>query len=833
MRSGANDSGAANVRGQAHFAALADDLRRDLRQAFRVIRKSPGFLFFAVLPLALGVSATTTVFGLVDALLLRSLPVPEADRLYAVQEDRRGPNIGNSMGYTTLEFWRYDAWRDAATPDVFSGLTAFTFDQFSLRQEGGAEVLNGYIVSSNYFAVLGIAPVRGRFFTVGEEGAGTDEPVAVISHDLWQRRFSGDGSVLGRIVYINGRPLEVIGIAPAGFGGTLAGLAGEVWIPARAYQRPLDGTTAARATGMRFIWFGRLRPGLTPAQAEEAMGALARQVPPDNERVEILDVRLERLTAVPAFLRTGAIGFAGALFVTAAAVLLVAVFNVGGLLLARAATRRQELAVRLAIGAGRGRLVRQLLTEGVVLFSIAAGAGVILANWMMALLSTWQPPLPARFLIDVRLDVPALLVALGTSIAIGLLFSLVPAFQETRWHPAAALKHGGTWTVHRSRTRSFFVVAQIAMSVILLIVAGLFVRGLQSALRVDPGFAVEGVGIANVSPGSHGYDRERGLSFFDQLAERLEATPGIEAVGYGMFMPLSNSTNRSRARAGDVADEDAGTAVQYGFADAGYFEAVSTPVVAGRAFDDSDRTGPPVVVINGTLEQSLWPGASAVGRTVNFNGETHTIVGVTTNGRYDSLNEPPTSYVFVPLKDNFSSSRMVYVRSRTDAGNAIAALRTAVAGLDPDIALEQTSSLAQLVGIRTIAPAIAAGMIGAFGLMGLLLAAIGIYGIVAYQVAQRSKEFGIRRAIGATTADVRSLVLRHGLTLAGLGVASGLVLAFAATRLTARFLGNLAPPDVLPFVVFPVVLAVIALIASWFPARRAARIDPMHAMRAE
>jgi predicted permease len=591
--------------------------------------------------------------------------------------------------------------------------------------------------------------------------------------------------------------------------------------------------TAARSTGMRFMWFGRLQSGLTRAQGAAALAGLATRVPPDNDRVEILDVRLEPLTAVPTFLRTGAIGFAGALFVTAAAVLLVAVFNVGGLLLARAATRRQEIAVRLAIGAGRPRLVRQLLTEGVVLFTTAGAAGIVLAHWMTAALSAWQPPVPARILFDVRLDFPTLAVALGLSIAIGLLFSLVPAFQETRWRPASALKHGGTWTVSRSRTRSAFVIAQIAMSVVLLVVAGLFVRGLQGALSVDPGFVVDRITIATVSPGAHGYDRDRGLVFFQQLSERLESMPGIEAVGYGQFLPLTGSTNRGPARSGESADEESSTPVQFGYADEGYFEAVPTPFIAGRPFLAADRDGAPVVVINRTLEQRLWPGESALGRTLDFNGELRTIVGVTTNGRYDSLNEAPVSFVFLPMRNSFASSRMVYVKGRTNAASALAGLRSTVAGIDPDIALEQAGSLEQRVGMRTIAQAIAAGMIGLFGLMGLLLAAIGIYGIVAYQVAQRTKEFGIRLAIGATAADVRGLVLKHGLVLAAIGGVMGLVVAAAGTRVGAPFLGSLAPPDVVPFLVFPIVLGVIALTASWIPARRAARADPMDAMRAE
>lgn len=809
-----------------------DEFLQDLRYAARGLFRAPGFTAASVATLALGIAATTVIFTLINAFLLRPLPVHEPDRLVTVEEIRRGGRVSQQMGQWATPYERYRDIREA-TGSLFSGLVAQRQGNHSVRIDGPARIVTGVVVSGNYFDVLGIRPAMGRFFSDDEATA----PVVVVSHRLWRDQLGSDPGAVGRTIHLDGRPLEVIGVAPPGFGGTLVGLVAEVWAPIEGYEAAAP--EAATSSRPWVLTFARLQPGMQASQAAAAVETVARQLPAENPASEFVDVRLTQLSGIPVSLRTPLMGFMAMLMATAGLVLLIASINVGGLLLARATARRREVAVRLAVGSGRGRVVRLFLTESMLLFLVGGAVGVLLAVWLVALLAAIPLPVQVPLVLDLGVDGTVLTFALGLALLTGLVFGLIPALQSSRPDVLPALKDGeGGRGTARSRLRSAFVVVQLAVSLLLLVAAGLFGRTLQNALAVETGFDPDNVVVGRIDLGAHGYAEEGGRAFYDRLLERLESRPEIVAVGMAVYPPMSGNVNRTMVvpmdDGGGRPDSDAGIAVDYQMVDEEYFETLRVPLLAGRTFTAADRAGaPPVLIVNQTLAERVWPGQSPLGRRLAMGDEEREVVGVVAAGKYESYRDEDVVFMYFPFGQRYSGTMTVHARARAEPGAAIRAMRLELAALDPDIALEDAEPLSNTMAFFLFPQRMAGGLIGVFGLLGLLLAAIGIYGILAYHVAQRTREIGIRMALGARRPDVVRLVVRGGLTLVSIGLAVGLAAAFAATRLLQSLLYGVTPTDPMTFIGVPLLLVLVALLASYLPARRATRVDPMVALRYE
>jgi predicted permease len=792
------------------------DLRQDASYAIRVLRKSPGFTVASVVTIAIGIAATTAVLSAVDAILLRPLPVPDPRRLFVLAEvwESGGRSTNTDMGQHMYPHAHYVELRDA-TQDVFTGLAGYAYGVVSLRADTDARPLSSVFATPNYFTVLGVRPALGRFFAGGSESVAAPPPEVVIGHDLWQREFAGDSAVLGRTLWVDSRPRTVVGVAPQGFVGTMNGLVAEIWLP----------TTTNWVT-----MFGRLRPGLSVEQALAALGVIGRRLEPGEAWQKITRMTLDPMIGPPAMARGPVTGFVGLLFVTAALVLAIAAANIAGMLLARSAYRRREIAVRLALGAGRGRLVRQLVTESVILCLLGGAAGLLLAYWLMSLVPAVQPPIGVRTTLDLRLDWRVLAASFGIALGTGVLAGLTPALQSTGFDLTSGLRGSDRAEPRRhGRSRAAFVVAQLAMSLVLLITGGLFGRALQRALTVDPGLDARGVVVTEIELESHGYDRARGVAFYSRLVDRLSTRPEVASVALGQWTPLSMGH-----RGGDVPLPDGGRLnVTWGVIGEGYLETMRIPVVTGRAFNGTDSPGStPVVIINETLARRLWPGQSPLGQQVMLDGRRE-VIGVAKDGKYRSLDEGPTAFAFVPFAQHYSPRMEIYARSRGDVGAALAAIRADVRALDPNVALEASGLVSNQLGIHRLPQRVAAWCVGVFGMIGLALAALGIYGVIAYHVAQRTHELGIRLALGARAGDVVGPVLRQALVLVAVAIVIGVPVAMGIGRLLASFLYGVGATDPVTFASVVVLLGTIALLASYVPARRAARVDPMISLRVE
>ena len=806
-------------------------LLQDLGYAVRSLRRSPGFMLVATLTLAVGIAAPTVVFSLINALLLRPLPVPAPERLVTLEEVRQGPTV-RVMGQAAYPFERYLDLREQAGAS-FSGLAAQRYRDVSIRADGSAGIVNGVVVSANYFDVLGIRPGAGRFFPADAERLGA-EPVAVISHALWQERFGGDPSVVGRTVHLDSQPVRVIGVAPADFTGTMVGITASVWVPVNALGQRAAGEQVLDGTEWVGV-FGRLRPGVSVEQARAQMEVLVRRLPADTIQSRFQGVRIEAISRVPSGLRAPAIGFTAMLLVTAALVLLIASSNVAGMLLARAVTRQREMAIRLAIGAGRGRLVGQLLTESLVLFLLAGGAGLLLTVALTRLISSYDPPTPMQIHLDLGVDGRVMAFTLAVALLTGVAAGLTPALRGTRTDLVEGLKSGdAAKATGRTRLRSAFVVGQLAMSLLLLVIAGLFGRTLRSALAMDPGFDAEGIVVAGVALSAHGYDEARADAAYRQLTERLAASDEVQSVSLARIAPLGGDVlgGEIEKAAGDGASTR--TEADFNLVDPSYFSTMRLAVRAGREFTASDRAGaPPVAIVNETLARRFWPGESPLGKRFLAGGQEREVVGVTGDGKYGSYRDEEVAFYYLPLAQNPSADLTVHVRARGETAPALEAIRREMAAIDANVALQQAMPLKAMLDFMLYPQRMAAALIGVFGLIGLLLAGTGIYGILAYHVSQRTREIGIRMALGASATGVLRLVVAQGLTLTGVGIAAGLLVAFAATRLLSSMLYGVSATDPLTFIGVPLLLAAVAALASYLPARRAVRVDPMVALRSE
>ncbi|HZU25586.1 MAG TPA: ABC transporter permease [Bryobacteraceae bacterium] len=822
--------------GDAARTSLATDFWRDLRYSVRAIRRTPAFVLFVVITLGLGIGANTTVFTIVDTLLLNVLPVPDSARLTAI-----GAARAHSQSRSTLLPLSYLDIRDLQSMNgVFLSLAGYTKPRGVTLQNGeNSQGMFCELVTTNYFSTLGLRPFRGRFF-------GPEEPhaAAVLNYGTWRSRFGGADSVIGRRIRLNDSIVTVIGVAPPQFIGVNAIFGPDLWVTADMSEELLPeqmrGALTDRAK-TAFLGMARLRPGVTESQAQanvtEIASSLARQYPAADEN-RTLSVRpIRDVFFASSFGASSPVIFAGAgLLVVTGIVLLIACSNVANLLLARAAVRRQEMAVRLALGANRARLVRQLLTESTVLGILSGACGLSLSYaFLKALFGAL--PASANFATP-KLDGTVFAFALVVSIATGLIFGIIPALHASRVTIAETLKEE-TRTAGRGRRRTIvaggLLTTQVAFSFLLLVTAGLFLRSIQRAYEIDPGFQTSHLAVFAMSPGQAGYSRPQVEGFYEAVRERVAALPGIESTSWASDMPLWAAPREGLSVEGHQqrSRTDSITAV-VNTVDRGYFQTAGIRIDNGREFTSADRaTSTPVAIVNEKLAHDYWPEGHVLGRRIRLPGEQEMrqVVGIAATANYTAWGEPAQPCVYVPLQQNYSGAMNLYVRTAGAPEAMLMPVRRVIAGLAPNVLVGGTLAGREIIDRGLFQARMGVALLRIFGMLALGLASIGLYGLMAYSVTSRTREIGVRMALGAGQTSVLRLIIRDGMTLVVVGLFIGLTASLAVARLFARVLYGVTATDPLSIAGAAAVLVIVGLLACYIPARRASRLDPLAALR--
>jgi predicted permease len=824
---------------------------QDLRFGARLLAKSPGFTVVAALSLALGIGANTTIFTLVNAVLLHPLPVEDPSQLVSVFATDERNRDAAGFGFLQLSPANFKDLRDKN--DVFTDMTSHQGIPMSISGgTGEPQQVFGEIVSGNYFTVLGARPLIGRGFLPDEDVNPGEKLVCVLGYGEWQKRFGGEPSIVGRDISLNGRKFTVVGVMPSGFKGTNAIGAPALWVPYMTYKEMTAGVVLElirpeSRRGLVLNATGRLKPGVTVQQAEANLKTIARQLeeayPNENRGRSVTLVPLAQSTINPGF-RSNIVAAGGVLMTIVGLVLVIACANVANLLLARAATRQKEIAVRLSLGASRGRLVAQLLSEGTLLAIIGGAAGLLLAYWAQGLLWSFRPPFLQPDAIDLRTDTRVLLFTLVVSLATGVLFGLAPAIQSSRPDLAVELKEKTSAPTGSGRVfslRNLLVAAQVALSLVALVGAGLFLRSLRNAQAINPGFDAERLATLTFDLGGQGYAEARGQQFQRDALERARAVPGVQHASLSSTIPLfAGGFARTVFLEGqDTSDRRSGRLVQITVGSPTLLETLGIPILRGRTLADTDQPNTPaVVVINETMAKRFWPDQDPIGKRFKFFGQDffNQVVGVAKDSKYNFVGEDPTPYIYQSTTQVYQPAVSMIVKAQ-NPGAVLGTLRREIQQLDKNLPLTAVFTLEEVFDQSLWPPRMAASLLLIFAGLSLLLAVIGIYGVMAYAVNQRTREIGIRMALGASRQEVLQMVVLQGFRLTLIGVAAGLALAFLVTRAVSSALGNLLinvnPTDVMTFVVVPVVLTMAALAASYLPALRATRIDPMVALRYE
>ena len=810
---------------------------QDLRFGVRMLFKHKAVTAVAVLSLSLGIGANSAIFSLVDRLLVRPLPVDQPERLLTFNKGA-APDLFDRFTYPD-----YADYRDQN--EVFDGLVCYAETALNLSERGQTERVHGLQVSGNYFSTLRVAPALGRGFLLEEERSPDAHPVTVLSYGLWRRRFGADPAVVGSRVTLNGQGYTVVGVAPAEFTGTIRGAAPDLYTPIKPENS---------RNKYWLLLMGRLKPGVSREQAQAAMNVLGPQIArlyprPDGSP------RVER----PFLLEDGSQGHTHLLLKLSfplkllmgivALVLLIACANVANLLLVRARARRKEIAIRMAVGAGRGRLVRQLLTESLLLAALGGGVGLWLAGPVGKLLASFTPPIGRGYStplsLEGGLDARVLVFTFCLSLLSGVVFGLAPALGASRTGLVAALKDGSGdgAGLRRFNPRELLVVAQVALSFLVLIGAGLCVRSLQRLQAIDAGFDPANTLALSLDLSLSGYDEARGQLFYQQLVERVTGLPGVESASLAHTAPLGDDLlTRSTAIEGYEPQPGEKMSFFYNVVGPRYFETLRTPLVKGRDFTPQDRAGAPqVVIINETLARRYFPDGDALGKRLIFGAYRGSpiplqhleIIGVVKDSKYSELTEQTRRMMFLPLAQSYRPEMRLHARTAQEPTAMVAAIRREAQKLDAGLPVYDIKTLEEQKDRSLYTARLAATLLSVFGGLALLLASIGLYGVMAYVVGQRRREIGVRLALGARRRDVFMLVIKEGMALVAVGVALGLAGAIAGTRLLTTFLYGVQPTDAATFIVIAMLLAAVALLANYLPARRAARTDPMQALRAE
>ncbi len=832
-----------------------DTLIRDIRYSARNLLKRPAFTLIAIVTLAIGIGANTAVFSIVNAMLLRPRPVAQPERLVELYVgDARNP-------YHASSYPDFLIFRDQ--PEIFSGLAAYRIEQFKLGGAEDVEQVFGEAVSGNYFELLGVNASRGRTFLPEEDQTPGTHPVAVISHGLWQRRFGANPAVIGQTITLNHQSLTVIGIAPPQYTGMIRGLAIEVWVPLMMIPQMVPQYGLARLNSRGNSWLfmiGRLRPEATLAEARARFDLISRQLQDayperwrakregSNEiRAKFVTVLPESETRIHPGLHSSVYAAIALILVMINLVMLIACMNLAGLLLARALGRRREIAVRLALGAGRSRIVRQLLTESVLLALVAGVAGTVLAMWLTNLLVAFIPALPEgiRLSIDLRMDWHVLAYTFGFSFLVGVLFGLVPALQISRPDVIATLKEGSevfAGGYAQSRLRNGLIVAQVAFALLLLVGAGLAMRSLHNISPTQLGFDSVNLVVAPLVL-ERQYDRARSQEFYRQLEERTLALPGVRTVSF-VDTVASGFLGGQRSSIG-IEGYQQSTEIDTNTVGAGYLTAMKIPVVQGRDFNERDRNGAPCVsVVNEAFVRRYFADGRALGKHLTkFESESERqsceIVGVVRDNKVQSLQKEPVPWYAFPLQQSHITRMTMLVHSTGDPESIVPAVRRAIHSLDQNIPVSDVLTLNDTFKPWLYIYRLFGIVIGACGGLAVLLAALGIYGTVAYAVGQRTREIGIRLALGANKQDILGLVIRQGMIRVIYGLSVGLLLALALTRVLASsifgvdLLYGVSANDPLTYILVGALLMLVTLLACYLPARRATKVVPLVALRYE
>jgi len=819
-----------------------ETILQDIRYGIRMLTKNPGVTTVAVLTLALGIGANAAIFSGVSAFTMRPLPVPEPDRVVRPVEIAEDRGISDEVSYPDFSDYR-------AQSTVFEAMSAEDMLPVALDSENQSDVVWGQVVSGSYFDVVRVKPMMGRTFLPEEDQAVGANPVVVISHSLWQRRFSSDPNIVGKTIRLSSRGYQVIGVMPPSFAGSKFALAMDFWAPMAMVEdlRRSPGLLSDRGSHWMNV-LARLKPGVTMEQASQEMQKIAvrlNQAYP-NERASTTSARVEteidaRFEDAATAMKSGsaiAMGIVGL-------VLLIACANVANLMLARASARRKEIGIRLALGASRVRLVRQLLTESLLLSLLGGAFGLLLALWVTELLEGFVPVLEYNIVENFfALDTRALVFTLIISLATGLIFGLAPAWHSSNPEVVPILKGdlaaGERLRGRRFSLRSALVVVQVALSLAVLVCGGLFIKSFRKAQTMDPGFGTKNALIVSLNPELVGYDSERSRNFFRQVIDRAQSLPGVEAAATARLMPLGDSSNSNGPilKEGETLERgSAGRTIMTNVVSAGFFRTMQIPFVEGRDFDDRDQVkSQQVVIINQKMAEMLWPGESAVGKRI-FIGtdsrEPNEVVGVVKTGRYRNLAEDPKPYFYYPMTQRRPARMMLVMRTNVDARGLVGAIRKEVQNVDRSVPVSAVRTMDEHMTYALWAPNMAASLSLAFGVVAILLSAVGLYSVMAYVVSQRTREVGIRMALGANRADVLKMIAAQGMRLAVIGVVIGLLLSLAMARALSSLLIGISGYDVTTFVVVSSLLVLVALIACYLPARRATKIDPLVALRYE
>ncbi len=813
---------------------------QDIKFAVRMLGKAPGFTAVAVLSLTLGIGANTTIFTLAKGVFLHSVPVENPSRVmafYSTAQDRSGP-IQQYLGtpFPNAQDYQHNL-------DSFSGISLSSGFGFGLTVSGSAVRVPAQLVSADFFDVLGVHPVIGRGFVPEDESS--RRPVAMLSYALWSTKFGADRKVLGKTIQLDQMEYTVIGVAPRSFRGVGQLGSPDLWVPISLADEVMPGPerTLFHDRGFRALnMVGRLKPDVTVAQASAEVHAfglqLQKEYPKDNAGRNEMLVPINQ-TSIPPQLHD-VFSLAGLLLtIIVGLVLLIACANVANLLLARATQRQREIAVRLALGASRMRLIRQLLTESLLMALLAGALGILCAYWAKSALLSFVPPFFTRNL-DFSLDGRVLFYTFALAVVATLIFGLVPALQASRSDNTVALKDRTGAPSGSARwygLRGVLVMIQVALSLIALVGAGLFIHSLRNAEQIDPGFEVQHEMVMALNPGAEHYQQVQAEALYRDVVQRLNALTMVAQAGVSDTFPLGGGFERTTFTDGvDSTDPRNGKLTPVNAVAPGFFSMAGIPLLEGRDFTDADNANSNMVgVVNEAAAQTFWPGKDPIGQHLHFLGETWvvTVVGVVKTVKYATLGEPPQAVVYMPLKQHYADFVILYVRTKGDPEKAMPSIRTVVHSLAPTVPLNFVQTVQQVLVQSLEAPRMGAELLGAFGLLALILAAIGTFGVMSYSVNQRTSEIGIRMALGAQRGDVMRLILGNGMAMVVAGVVAGLALSTLLARSMSTLLFGIGMFDAASFLGTAALLILVALGACWIPARRAMRVDPIVALRYE